>query len=436
MAALVILACSLMAACCGKETADRGTEGRSEDLVREETSAEKSGSSPENAAGISSEEAAGNPGRADGAEGAASERSEETEAADSALAQEESGNYDFTLCFAGDINLDENWKTTQFMDSQENGIYDCISPELIELMNAADIMCLNNEFTYSEGGAPLEGKAYTFRAKPERVEVLRQLGVDAVTLANNHVYDYGRDALLDTFSVLEEAEIPYFGAGRTLAEAMEPLYLEADGRIIALVGASRAEKHKMTPQATEEEPGILRCYDTALFREAIGEAKANADFCIAFVHWGTEYSFKLEQVQLDTGKEYLDAGADVVIGAHSHCLQGLEYYDGKPIIYSLGNYWFNRKTLDTMLVQLHFSGNSENGELEVQIVPAVQEGCKTTYVAEPEEQRRIYDFLESISVNVEISDEGIVSGEDKIRPTRQSSGRTDACDENGGLGEA
>ena len=318
-------------------------------------------------------------------------------------------DYDFVICFAGDINLDENWGTTQFLDTRENGIQDCISGELTETMQAADIMCLNNEFTYSTGGAPLPGKAYTFRAMPERVEVLRQLGVDAVTLANNHVYDYGKEALLDTLTVLEEAEIPYFGAGRNLEEAMQPLYLEADGKSIALVGASRAEKNKMTPQATENDPGILRCYDTELFQEAIREGKENADFCIDFVHWGTEYSYELEPVQPETGRAYLDAGADAVIGAHSHCLQGMEYYEGKPIIYSLGNYWFNEKTLDTMLLQLHFSGGEEGGQLEVQVIPAVQAGYRTVYASEESEQRRIYDFLESISVNVEISDDGIVS---------------------------
>lgn len=324
--------------------------------------------------------------------------------------QEPAGTaFDFTICFAGDINLDENWCTTQYMDTRENGIYDCISPELAEAMQEADILCLNNEFTYSAGGSPLPGKAYTFRAKPERVEVLGQLGVDAVTLANNHVYDYGKEALLDTFAVLEDAKIPYFGAGRTLQDAMKPLYMEVEGRTVALVAASRAEKYQMTPQATEEEPGILRCYDTELFLQVIREAKENADFCIAFVHWGTEYSYELEQVQLDTGKEYLDAGADAVIGAHSHCLQGMEFYDGKPIIYSLGNYWFNEKTLDTMLLQLHFSGDGEASHMTVQVIPAVQAGYRTIYVSEAQEQRRIYDFLESISVNVEISDEGIVT---------------------------
>ncbi len=375
-----------------------------------ESSAERAGTDgnpPES--DVAEQDAAGD--ASDTAEDSADSAKAETSQDAAATEEPPESGYDFTMCFAGDINLDENWCTTQFLSAQPNGIYDCISQELMEAMQEADIMCLNNEFTYSTGGSPLAGKAYTFRADPGRVEVLGQMGVDTVTLANNHVYDYGKEALLDTFQVLEEAGIPYFGAGRTLEEARKPLYLEADGKTVALVAASRAEKNKMTPQATETEPGILRCYDTELFLETIREAEENSDFCIAFVHWGTEYSFDLEQVQLETGKEYLDAGADIVIGAHSHCLQGMEYYDGKPIVYSLGNYWFNEKTLDTMLLWLHFWGDDAQDNLTVQVIPAVQAGYRTTYAAEETEQRRIYDFLESISVNVSISDEGIVMEE-------------------------
>lgn len=316
--------------------------------------------------------------------------------------------YDFTICFAGDINLDENWCTTQYLNQCENGIRDCIDERFIEHMQAADVMCLNNEFTYSTGGSPMDGKAYTFRAAPERVEVLKELGVDVVKLANNHVYDYGREALLDTFTTLEDAGIAYMGAGRNLEEAMKPVYFEIDGKTVAFVAASRAEKNKMTPQATGEKPGILRCYDTELFQQVIAEADASADFVLAYVHWGTEYSYELEEAQLTTGKEYLDAGADVVIGAHSHCLQGMEYYDGKPIIYSLGNYWFNEKTLDTMLIDLHFYGDDGEQNLEVKVLPGVQSNYTTRYADTPEEQERIYSFLEEISVNVEITGDGVV----------------------------
>ena len=315
--------------------------------------------------------------------------------------------YDFTLCFGGDISLDESAVTTAQLDKSENGIYGCISPELMTIMQEADLTCLNNEFTYSTQGAPLKGKAYTFRAHPDRVAVLQEMGVDVAQLANNHVYDYGKEALLDTFATLENAGIKYFGAGKNLEEAMKPLYFEFDDKIVALVAASRAEKYKMTPQATEDSPGILRCYDTTLFLEVIKEAKANADFVVAVVHWGTEYSTKLQDVQLTTGKEYLDAGADVIIGGHSHCLQGMEYYNGKPIIYSLGNFWFNNKTLDSMLIQLHFSGNDEGQSLEVTVVPAIQKKAKTQIVS-GEEAERIFKHLEDISINIEIDENGLI----------------------------
>lgn len=324
--------------------------------------------------------------------------------------------YDFNVCFAGDINLDENWGTTLYMDGMENGIHDCISIELMDAMKSADIMCLNNEFTYSLRGEKLAGKLYHFRANPERVKVLGEMGVDIVKLANNHACDYGEESLLDTMDTLKNAGIDYIGAGKNLEEAMTPVYKEIDGKTVAFVAASRAEKNIKTPQATETSAGILRCYETDLFVETITEARENADFVLAYVHWGTEYSHQLEDVQTETAKLYLDAGADAIIGAHSHCLQGLEYYDGKPIIYSLGNYWFNEKTLDTMLVDLHFTGDDQRSQLEVQIIPAVQKEYRTTAV-NGDEARRIYDFLEKISMNVKIDDSGIVSEyEDNIKP--------------------
>lgn len=325
-------------------------------------------------------------------------------------AEEEDLNpFSLVLTFAGDINFDENWSTMKYYNSVENGIYDCISPELIQIMRNADIMCLNNEFTYSNGGSPLENKAYTFRANPSRVEILKELGVDIVSLANNHAYDYGEQSLVDTMAVLNQAGIKYVGAGHNIEEAMSPVYFEIQGKTIAYVAASRAEKYRLTPQATEDEPGILLCYDTELFIQAIKEAKQNAEYVIAYVHWGTEYSYELEEVQLITGKEYLDAGADIVIGAHPHCLQGIEYYEGKPIVYSLGNFWFNDKTLDTMLLNVHVYGDDMEKYVELEIIPAIQTNNTTLIVNEQSERQRIFSFLESISINVEIDDDDFVS---------------------------
>ena len=131
------------------------------------------------------------------------------------------------------------------------------------------MMWINNEFTYSTNGSPMDGKAYTFRADPSRVEIIKELGVDVAGLANNHIFDYGAEAFADTLDTLNNAEISYVGAGRNKQEAMAPLYIEVQGKTIAYVAASRAEKNIMTPEATEDSPGILRCYDTADFITAI-----------------------------------------------------------------------------------------------------------------------------------------------------------------------
>ena len=130
---------------------------------------------------------------------------------------------------------------------------------------------------------------------------------------------------------------------------------------------------------------------------------------IACVHWGTEYSTVLEKVQLETGKLYLDAGADAIIGTHSHCLQGMEFYNGKPIVYSLGNFWFNAKTLDTMLLQLRITGEREEPKIEVSVIPALQKDSKTTILMAQEDKENLYEYLERISINITIDENGVVT---------------------------
>ena len=322
--------------------------------------------------------------------------------------------YDITLTFTGDINLAEGEPTTKELDKNDGDITKCISPELIKYMKAADITLVNNEFCYSDRGQPLPNKMWTFRAKPERAKVLNLLGVDVAQLANNHVYDYGADAMNDTFAALEAVGIPYVGAGKNLDEAMKPYYATVDGKKIAIVAASRAEKYKMTPQATDSTPGILRCYDTELFIQTIKEAKENADYVIAVVHWGTEHTTVLEEVQRSTARDYIDAGADIIIGGHSHCLQGIEYYEDKPIFYSLGNFWFDEYNVDTMLVNIRISGDDDTErKVDLSVVPAVQDGtlsgCVTRICTEDSDKDRIFSLLNKVSINANVDDSGVVT---------------------------
>lgn len=305
-------------------------------------------------------------------------------------------DYDFTCVFAGDINLADDWNTMAYYDQQEGGIRDCIGEELIQTMQEADLTCVNLEFCLSDRGTPMEGKLYTFRAGSERVSILHELGVDLANLANNHIYDYGRDAFLDTLSILQEEQIAYVGAGQNAAEAEAVWYTELDGQTVAVVSATRAEKYILTPEAGEETPGVFRCYDMGSLLETVEEARANADVVIAYIHWGTEYSEELESAQTEGARALIDAGADVVLGAHPHCLQGMDFYKGKPILYSLGNYWFNEKTLDTVLVKLHGYGREEERHMEVELFPARQEGHVTRLLTDEEEIKAWRSHMEAM----------------------------------------
>lgn len=345
------------------------------------------------------------------AEAQTANASEVEQIASTLEAQEtEDTSFSYTLTFAGDINFDDTWATMVYYHSRGDDIHACIDDTFMDAMNDADVMWINNEFAYSDGGSPMPGKMYTFRADPDNVQILQEMGVDVVGLANNHIYDYGKEAFLDTLDTLEGADILYGGAGRNLKEASEPVYVELGDLTIAYVAATRAEKYVLTPAATGTEPGVLRCYDTTLFKQVIAEAAEHADYVIALPHWGTEYSTVLEEAQTESAREYIDAGADIIIGAHTHCLQGIEYYGEVPIIYSLGNFWFNEKTLDTMLVQVELTGEGETiSDVQIHILPGTQSGCVTKAASTAEEQEQIYNYLESISVNAVIDEAGYVS---------------------------
>lgn len=310
------------------------------------------------------------------------------------------------LDFIGDINFDENWSTMKYLDKQVDGLYNCISPELLEELNQADIMMVNNEFTYSRRGEPVPGKDYTFRADPDRVYLLEIMGTDIVSLANNHAYDYGKDALLDTMATLEEAGIPYVGAGEDLREAMKPSYFIVNGRKIAIVAATQIERSlNYTKEATETEPGVLKTLQPDKFVKVIEEARAFADYVIAYVHWGTEQNSHFEQDQTRLADAFIEAGVDAIIGGHTHCLQGCEYRNGVPIIYSLGNFWFNSNKLDTGISQLVIH---RNGDMDFRFLPCVQKKNQTYLAEEEGEKQRILEKMESLSVGVTFDEDGYI----------------------------
>lgn len=239
------------------------------------------------------------------------------------------------------------------------------------------------------------------------MNLLDVFGTDIVGLANNHVYDYGEEALLDTLETLEGSGIPYVGAGRNLEEAGKIVYFIANGRKIAITAATQIERStNYTKEATADSPGVLKTLNPDKYVKVLEEAEKNSDIVIAYVHWGTEHQSQFGTDQEELAEAFVKAGADVIIGGHTHCLQGMTYKEGVPIIYSLGNFWFNQKTLDTGLSQVIIE---KDGSIVFRFLPCIQQNYETSLVLNETEKQRILDYMEAISENVSIDADGYVT---------------------------
>lgn len=308
-----------------------------------------------------------------------------------------------TIDLVGDINLADDWYTMEAA-AQRGGVSDCISENAQSELASADISVVNNEFVYEDGETPLAGKTYTFGAATENVKLLKIFSADLVTLANNHVYDYGEAGLISTLDTLDDAGIPYVGAGRSLEEASAIKYFVVKGRKIAFVSATEIEKFaKYTKEATENSPGVIKTIDTSLFCSVIAEAKANADYVVACVHWGVEGKNDFESEQRRMAEDYVKAGADVVIGGHPHRLQGVEFIEDTPVAYSLGNFWFSTGTIYTTIAQIRID---ESGELSLYMIPCIQQNLTTSILTEEADIDDFYKYVADVSYGVGIDADG------------------------------
>ena len=267
-----------------------------------------------------------------------------------------------TLLFAGDLFL-----TDVLQEKYErNGISAAATSDLLSITRGADIFMLNQEFPFGTTGEAMEDKQYTFRVDPKYASVLPELGADIVTLANNHMLDFGRGPLAETLTALDGAGILHVGAGQNLEEAKALKTMEAGGRVIGFLGATRViPEHSWT--ASRSNSGLFTTYDPTKLLGEIQAAKQQCDYVVVYVHWGIERNTEPEEYQKSLARQYIDAGADAVIGAHPHVLQGIEYYQGKPIFYSLGNFIFANRTYETMMAELTITDDGT----EVRVIPCV-----------------------------------------------------------------
>ncbi len=257
-----------------------------------------------------------------------------------------------TIVFTGDVEI----STYVQAKYDASGIEGILSPSLLSELQNADVTMINNEFCFSTRGTPAD-KQYTFRVDPTYSSILTDMGVDVAGLANNHVLDYGKDALTDTFSTLNSVNVDYVGAGNSMEEASKMVVkTDAKGRTYGFMASSH-----IIPVAgwdiQNSQPGVFTFYDDTKLLEAVKEASSQVDFLFVMVHWGKEHTTELESYQINEGHAIIDAGATAVIGMHSHCLQPMEYYNGHPIFYSLGNFIFNQTITSGAAVAFDFDAD-------------------------------------------------------------------------------
>jgi poly-gamma-glutamate synthesis protein (capsule biosynthesis protein) len=233
----------------------------------------------------------------------------------------------------------------------------------VDVLRSADLAFGDLEMPLSLRGTPRE-KTIAFRTAPERAADLRRMGFDVLSLANNHIMDYGDEAIADTLRTLHDHQIHYIGAGQNLATALAPVIVERKGWRVGFLafscllptGAAAAPDrpgvapihvrvaYEVDPYGQMEEPGlppIVRTWtdpsDQELAENCVRRLRGQVDFLVVSAHWGYGSGDQLAEYQRPLGHALVDAGADVIFGNHVHATHGIEVYHGKAILYSPGN---------------------------------------------------------------------------------------------------
>lgn len=211
-----------------------------------------------------------------------------------------------------------------------------------EILSSADLTLGNLECPISSRGSP-EEKTYTFRAPLLAGEALAMAGFDVLSLANNHVLDYGIDALEDTLNILNDRQIYTVGAGMNDTLAYAPLFLEINGlrlAVLAFADIPATDYDYTAWEAGADQPGIAWAHPHIL-QERVKQAKQAADVVIVLVHNGYEIVQRVSKQQQEFAHLAIDSGASLVIGSHPHVLQRIENYNNGLIVYSMGNFVFD-----------------------------------------------------------------------------------------------
>jgi len=244
-----------------------------------------------------------------------------------------------------------------------------------QALRQSDIAFGNLEAPFTRTGTKFE-KTFNFKVPPEYVTGITRSGIDIVTLANNHILDYGIEGLKNTLTVLDSVGLAYCGAGLNLEQARKPAIIERNGLRVAFLGYSLTFPEEFW--ATKSRGGTN--YPTeASMRASIQHCDSIADFIVVTFHWGAEGKNFPKDYQKQYARLAIDLGADLVLGHHPHVLQGLEVYKNRLIAYSLGNFTFSsysRRATESMILKVYLV---EEGLFFAKIIPLSVDNYETEF---------------------------------------------------------
>jgi poly-gamma-glutamate capsule biosynthesis protein CapA/YwtB (metallophosphatase superfamily) len=247
------------------------------------------------------------------------------------------GPPEITLAFGGDVHFVESDggapnRTWPLLDRPRSAF-----GPVAEWFSAADVSMINLETAVTERGTP-EPKTFHFRAPPAAFDAVSAAGIDIVSLANNHAFDYGRQGLADTLAHADAAGMEVVGAGGDAAAAYAPWTVEVAGVRIAFLGLSQIHELWESWRAGDGRPGIAYAMDNERALTAVRAAGEVADVVVVYMHWGSEGSDCPTDEMTAFAEQLAGAGADLVVGTHAHLLLGGGWLGGTYVQYGLGNF--------------------------------------------------------------------------------------------------
>ena len=309
------------------------------------------------------------------------------------------------IAFVGDIFLG-NW-AVDFLDSA--GV-DYPFAGCAEIFREVDLVVGNLESPITTHDEIYVEKQYTMKSPPGIEKGLSNANIRAVTLANNHILDFGWEGLKSTMELLDKAGIKYFGAGANRKEALKEATSTINGQTIALLGFSATFPEEFW--ATDSTPGTAFPYDEDV-REVVSRCAGEYDILVTCFHWGAELMTKPKDYQIDLAHLCIDQGSDLVIGHHPHVVQSIEIYNGIPIFYSLGNFTFASYSESAKVGMIAVVEFKDGKTVDARAVPVDVYNEVRNFQPVPLDKNRSVDFfreLQTLSDSLNVGKEVVNKG--------------------------